>query len=85
MQWKGVVHGNVVVLDEGAQLPEGSRVTVAIESTEQARSDSVAPADRQRRQAWMAEMKAFGEQLKGRRIHLSNQVLESREELEERA
>ena len=85
MQWKGVVHGNVVVLDEGAQLPEGSRVTVAIEPTDQTRTDPIEPEDCERRQVWIAQVKAFGEQLKGRQIHLGNLVLESREELEERA
>ncbi len=82
MQWKGVVQGNVVVLDEGAQLPEGSRVTIAIEQTER---EPIAPDDFEQRQAWVTQVCALGERLKDRQIDLGNLVLESREELEERA
>ncbi|ETW97612.1 hypothetical protein [Candidatus Entotheonella palauensis] len=85
MQWKGIVQGNVVVLDEGAHLPEGSRVTIAIEQANRALSEPTSPDDVEQRQAWMTQVNAFGDRIKDRQIHFGNLVLESREELEERA
>jgi hypothetical protein len=85
MQWKGVVQGNIVVLDEGALIPEGSRVTIAIEPIDRARSHPAVPDDVEQRQAWAAHLTTFGERLRGRQMSLGNLVLESREELEERA
>jgi hypothetical protein len=84
MQWKGVVHGNVVVLDEGGQLPDGGRVTVTLDQTEVIRTEAVTPDDLEQRRTWAAQMRAFGQQLTGRQVQLGDLVLEGREELEER-
>lgn len=85
MQWKGVVHGNIVVLDKGEQLPQGVRVTVTIDQTDVMGTEEVTPDDLEQRRAWMSQMRAFGQQLTGRQVNLGDLVLEGREELEERA
>jgi hypothetical protein len=85
MQWKGVVHGNIVVLDKGEQLPEGVRVTVTIDQTDVMGTEDLTPDDLEQRRAWASQMRAFGQQLTGRQVNLGDLVLEGREELEERA
>ncbi len=85
MQWKGVVHGNVVVLDEGGELPNGVRVTVIMDQTDGSRTEEVTPDDLEQRRIWAAQIRAFGQKLRGRQVHLGDLVLEGREELEERA
>jgi hypothetical protein len=85
MQWKGVVHGNVVVLDKGEQLPEGVRVTVTIDQTDVMGTEDLTPDDLEQRRIWAAQIRAFGQQLTGRQVNLGDLVLEGREELEERA
>jgi hypothetical protein len=85
MQWKGVVHGNIVVLDKGEQLPEGVRVTVTIDQTDVMGTEDLTPNDLEQRRAWASQMRALGQQLTGRQMNLGDLVLEGREELEERA
>jgi hypothetical protein len=58
IQWKGVVHGNVVVLDEGGQLPDGVRVTITLDQTEVIRAEAVTPDDLEQRRTWTAQMRA---------------------------
>lgn len=85
MQCKGVVHGNVVVLDDGGQFPDGVRVTVTIDQTDVDRTEDITPDDLEQRRTWAKQMQAFGQQLVGRQINLGDLVLEGREELEDRA
>ncbi|ETX02636.1 MAG: hypothetical protein ETSY1_02880 [Candidatus Entotheonella factor] len=85
MQWKGIVHGNVVVLDEGSQLPEGCRVTVEAASNDEVKAERIAPDNRQQRLAWLTQIQTFGEQLANHQVNLGDLVLEGREELEARA
>jgi len=35
MQYKGIVQGNVVILEAGIHLPDGVRVTVTVEQEEE--------------------------------------------------
>ena len=35
MQYKGIVQGNVVILEAGIHLPEGVRITVTVEQEEE--------------------------------------------------
>lgn len=85
MQWTGVVHGNVVILDEGTQLPEGCRVTIEVAPSDEVRTEPVTPNEVEQRLAWRDQMRAFGEQLASRQVNLGDLVLEGREELEARA
>ena len=85
MQWKGIVQGNVVVLDEGTALPEGCRVTVEVAPSDETETDTLTPEEAQQRLAWLAQIEAFGEPLARRQINLGDLVLEGREELEARA
>jgi hypothetical protein len=84
MQCKGIVKGNVVLLEEGAHLPDGIRVTVTTEQEEQMEEDGT-PEELEQRRALITRMQAFGKRLQGRHINLGDMVLEGREELEERA
>ena len=83
MQCKGIVQGNVVILEEGAHLPEGVSVTVIVEPEEQLKEAEVTPAELAQRRA-LGERKAFGQRLAGRRVNLGDLVIEGREELEDR-
>ena len=85
MQWKGVVHGNVVVLDDGERLPDGVRVTVTLDQTDVIQTAEITPEDLEQRRTWAAQIQAFGQQLSGRQVQLGDLVLEGREDLEERA
>jgi hypothetical protein len=83
MRCKGIVKGNVVLLEEGVHLPDGTRVTVTMEEAEQV--EEITAEELAERRALVAKMKAFGEKLAGRQINLGDLVLEGRKELEERA
>ena len=85
MKCKGIVKGNVVLLEEGVHLPDGARVTVTVEQAEQAEAEEVTAEELEERRALVAKMKAFGERLAGRQINLGDLVLEGRKELEDRA
>lgn len=85
MRCKGIVQGNIVILDEGVHLPNGVRVTVTVEQEGQGGEEEVTCEALQHRQALITQMKVFGERLKGRHINLGNLILEQREELEDRA
>jgi hypothetical protein len=81
---KGVVKGNVVLLEEGVHLPDGIRVTVTAEPEKQVEED-VTPEELEQCRALIGRMKAFGKRLQDRRINFGDLILEGREELEERA
>ena len=75
MTCRGIVKGNIVVLEDAAILPEGSEVEVRLLGSK---------PDLARRRAAGVKLRALGEKLKGRNINLSKYVIEAREELEER-
>lgn len=79
MTCKGVVKGNIIVLDEGATLPDGATVVVTIEPSQQAQEEL------NTRRALTARMRAFGQKLEGRNVNLGALILEGREELRQRA
>ena len=79
MVCKGIVKGNVVILEEGAQLPNGATVVVALEPAQQTEEEV------NTRRALIGRMKAFGRKLEGRNVNLGALILEGREELEQRA
>ena len=79
MTCKGIVKGNIVVLEEGATLPDGATVMVTIESSQQTREEL------DTRRALTARMRAFGQKLEGRNVNLGALILEGREELRQRA
>jgi len=85
MTYKGVVKGNVVVLEEGVHLPDGVRVTVTVEQMEQVEVGEVTSEELEERRVLVARMKEFGQRLAGRQVNLGNLILEGREELENRA
>ena len=84
MRCKGVVKGNVVLLEEGVHLPDGIRVTVTAEPEKQMEED-ITPEELEQRRALIGRMKAFGKRLQDRQLNLGDLILEGREELEERA
>ena len=84
MQCKGIVQGNVVILEEGAHLPDGVSVTVIVEPEEQLEEAEVTPEELAQRRDLGERMKAFGQRLAGRRVNLGDLVIEGREELEDR-
>ena len=55
MKCKGIVKGNVVLLEEGVYLPDGARVTVTMEQAEERTAEELAE-----RRALVTKMKAFG-------------------------
>ncbi len=85
MQCKGIVQGNVVILEEGIHLPNGVRVTIAVEQEEQREPAEVTHEELAQRRALGERMKAFGQRLAGRHVNLGDLVIEGREELEDRA
>jgi len=85
MTYKGVVKGNVVVLEEGIHLPDGVRVTVTVEQMEQVEVGEVTPEELEERRVLVARMEEFGQRLAGRQVNLGNLILEGREELENSA
>jgi hypothetical protein len=82
MQCKGIVKGNVVILEEGIYLPDGVHVTVTVEQEEQPEPREITDEELVRRRALRELMKAFGQRLAGRRVNLGDRVIEGREELE---
>lgn len=76
MAYKGIVKGNVIVLENNAVLPEGIEVEVR---------PLLSKTDLIKRKAAVRRLEALGEKLKGRNINLSEYVIKAREELEERA
>jgi hypothetical protein len=83
MQCKGIVQGNVVILEEGIYLPDGARVTVTVEQEEQPEPAEVTHEELARRRALGERMKAFGQRLVGKRMNLGDLVIEGREEAED--
>jgi len=85
MQCKGIIQGNVVILEEGVHLPDGARVTVTVEREGQVEEEDVSREELEQRRTLIAQMKAFGERLAGRHVNLGALILEAREEIEDRA
>jgi hypothetical protein len=85
MRCKGRVQGNIVILEEGVHLPDGTPVTVMVEQREMAEQEEITQEELVQRCALVAQMKAFGQRLVGRHVPLSDLILEGREELEDRA
>lgn len=73
MIYKGVVKRNVVLLEEGVHLPDGVRVAVTLEPVE---GEELTFEKLEERQAVVARMKEFGQQLAGRRVNLGDLILE---------
>ena len=84
MRCKGIVKGNVILLEEGVHLPDGAQVTVMVEQQNQV-EEEVTPEELEQRRDLVTRMKAFGERLKDRDMNLGDLIVEGREELEERA
>lgn len=84
MRCKGIVKGNVILLEEGVHLPDGAQVTVTVEQQGQV-EEEVTPEELEQRRVLVKRMNAFGERLKERHVNLTDLILEGREELEERA
>ncbi len=83
MTYKGVVKDNVVILEEGAHLPDGATVVITVQQAvpeERVSLDEIA-----QRQALVTRIKEFGQKLAGRNTNLGDLILEGREELESRA
>ena len=85
MQCKGIVQGNVVILEEGISLPDGARVTVTVEQEEQQESAEVTHEELAQRRVLGERMRAFSQRLAERHVNLGDLVIEGREELEDRA
>jgi tetratricopeptide (TPR) repeat protein len=85
VQCKGRVQGNVVVLEEGVHLPDGTPVTVMVEQRDMAEQEEITQEELAQRRALVGRMKAFGQRLVGRHVTLSDLILAGREELEDRA
>ena len=79
------MQGNVVILEEGVHLPDGTPVTVMMEQGEMAEQEEITQEELAQRRALVAQIKAFGQRLVGRHVPLSDLLLEGREELEDRA
>ena len=82
MQCKGIVKGNVVILEKGIYLPDGVHATVTVEQEEQPEPREVTDEELVQRRALGERMKAFGQRLAGRYVNLGDRVIEGREELE---
>jgi hypothetical protein len=80
MQCKGIVQGHVVILEEGIYLPDGVRVVVTVKQEEQLEPAEVTHEELARLRALREQMKAFGQRLVGRRVHLGDLVIGRREE-----
>ncbi len=63
MMCKGVVKGNMVILEEGAHLPDGATVMVSVEPVKQNGGKEVIPEEIAERRALVAQMKEFGQRL----------------------
>ena len=78
MPYKGVVKDNVVILEEGACLPNGTRVAVTVEEMAQAGLGEVTPEETEERRALVARMKEFGQRLAGQQVNLGDLILGGR-------
>ncbi|MGE3540187.1 MAG: hypothetical protein AB7N91_22460 [Candidatus Tectimicrobiota bacterium] len=85
MWCKGKVQGNVVVLEEGVFLPDGIDVMVIAQHAEATAGGEMTPEELAQRRLLVVQLQAFGQRLTGRSVHLSDALLEGREELEARA
>jgi hypothetical protein len=85
MQCRGIVQQNMVILEEGVTLPDGTRVTVTVEPEEQVGEAEITREELAQRRALAEQMKAFGQCLAGRRVNLGDLIIEGRAELEDRA
>lgn len=85
MQCKGIIQGNVVILEAGISLPDGTQVMVTVKPEERPEPAEVTHEELAQRRALGERMKAFGQRLVGRRVNLGDLVIEGREELEDRA
>jgi hypothetical protein len=81
--YRGVVQGNIIILEEGAHLPNGTAVIVITPAA--ALEEAITAQELNERQALVTRMKAFGQKLAGRTVDLSESVLEAKDELEDRA
>jgi hypothetical protein len=84
MQCKGIVHGNVVILEEGIYLPDGVRVTVTVEQEEQQEPAEMTDEEFTQRRTLGERMQAFGQHLAGRQVNFGDLVIKEREKLEDR-
>lgn len=85
MQCKGVVQGNIVILEEGGPLPDGAHVVVTIEPSSPNKEGVTSREALKERRELTARMRTFGQKLAKRNIALGDLVLEEREELNDRA
>jgi hypothetical protein len=85
MTYKGVVKENMVILQEGALLPNGTVVEVIVAPTTSEAENGPSPEELNKRRALVAQMRAFGEKLIGRNVNLGELILEAKDELEGRA
>jgi hypothetical protein len=81
--YRGVVQGNIIILEEGVHLPNGTAVVVTVPSAVQ--EEKITAEEFNERQLLVARMKAFGQKLTERTVDLSESVLEAKDELEDRA
>lgn len=84
MQCKGIVQGQVVILEEGIYLPDGMRVTVTVEQEGQQEPAEMTDEEFAQRRALGERMKVFGQRLAGRHVTLGDLVIKGREKLEDR-
>jgi hypothetical protein len=84
VRFKGQIQGNIVILEEGVHLPNGTPVTVMVEQGAMANKEEITHEELAQRRALVVQMKAFGQRLVGRHAPLGDLILEGREELEER-
>jgi hypothetical protein len=85
MPYKGVVKGNTIILEEGAQLPNGAVVWVSLAPAHLEKEEAVSEEELKERQAVIERMEQFSQKLAGRNVNLGDLILEEREELENRA
>lgn len=85
--YKGVVQGNVVVLECNTTLPEGTRVTVVPEPTERRPLRSLSERELRRRKEACERLEVLAERIANTAkptLNLGKDVIEARRELEER-
>jgi hypothetical protein len=81
--YRGVVQGNIIILEEGVHLPNGTTVVVIAPSAPQ--EEEMTSEELNERQELVTRLKAFGQKLAGRTVNLGDLVLEAKDELEDRA
>lgn len=85
--YKGVVQGNVVILEGDTMLPEGTRVTVVPELTERKPLRSLNGRELRRRKEACERLETFARRITKTvkpTLNLGEDVIEARRELEER-